>query len=232
MRSNTTWPHIRDLPLADPQYLDRDPIELLLGADVYSAILQDGLCKGKKDEPIAQKTSLGWILSGGSKTTLHHLNSSFQCSVDHELNALVQRFWEQEKEPSAAVAQKNLTPEEEKCEEMFARTHCCTPAGRYIVRLPLSGSPPSLAETRKPAEHLLAAMERRCAQDARFGELYHAFMREYEDLQHMKEISASSGRACSSVCYLPHHGVLRDSSSTTKLRSYSTGRSAQGPARH
>lgn len=179
MRDTIVWPHIRDLPLADPQYRERDPIELLLGADVYSAILRDGLRKGKKDEPIAQRTSLGWILSGGSRTTPHSPKSSFQCSVDHELNTLVQRFWEQEREPLAAVT---LTPEEEKCENLFARTHRRTPAGRYVIRLLLSGSPPSLAETRKPAKHLLAAMERRCSQDARFGEMYRTFMKEYEDL--------------------------------------------------
>ncbi|XP_025265425.1 uncharacterized protein LOC112638264 [Camponotus floridanus] len=69
VRASVTWPHIRGLSLADPQYLDRDSIEILLGADVYSAILQDGLRKRCKDEPIAQKTSLGWILSGTPSTT-------------------------------------------------------------------------------------------------------------------------------------------------------------------
>jgi len=122
MRSNNIWPHIRGLSLADSQYLDRDPIDLLFGADVYSAILQDGLCKGRKDEPIAQRTSLGWILSGGHRTTLQSNHNAHQCStnVDHELNELVQRFWEQEKEPSAPVA---LTPDEEKSEELFTLTH-------------------------------------------------------------------------------------------------------------
>jgi len=70
VRNQSTWPHIRGLPLADPRPFDQEPIDLLLGAEVYSAILQDGLRKGRANEPIAQKTALGWILSGGSRTTL------------------------------------------------------------------------------------------------------------------------------------------------------------------
>lgn len=215
IRSNPSWPHLRGLPLADPQYSSRDSIELLLGADVYAAILLDGLRKGCGDEPIAQKTVFGWILSGGRKTTSSGQHHSHQCITTHELNDLVQRFWEQDKEPSAAVA---LTPDEERCEDIFARTHNRTLTGRYMVRLPFSGSPPFLPETHKPAERLLAAMERRCAQDAQFQEMYRSFMLEYENLQHMEEINAASRDKITAACYLPHHGVLRRSSATTKLR--------------
>jgi len=63
-QSKITWSHICGLSLADPEYLKQDPIELLLGADVCSNIFEDEIRKGREDEPIAQKTSLGWILSG------------------------------------------------------------------------------------------------------------------------------------------------------------------------
>ncbi|XP_024870700.1 uncharacterized protein LOC112453905, partial [Temnothorax curvispinosus] len=60
-------------------------------------------------------------------------------------------------------------------------------------------------------------MERRCDQDSRFGELYRAFMQEYEDLQHMTEVSTTEDNT-TGKCYLPHHGVFKEASSTTKLR--------------
>lgn len=59
-----SWPHLAGLQLADPEYCAGDPVDLLLGADVYAAILQQGLRRGKDREPIAQNTSLGWLLSG------------------------------------------------------------------------------------------------------------------------------------------------------------------------
>ncbi|XP_025262627.1 uncharacterized protein LOC112637358 [Camponotus floridanus] len=215
VRASVTWPHIRGLSLADPQYLDRDSIEILLGADVYSAILQDGLRKGCKDEPIAQKTSLGWILSGGHRATTQGSHAAHQCTIDRQLTDLVQLFWEQEKEHTAPVA---LIPEERRCEDIFVREHSRTNAGRYIVRLPFSGAPPSLSGTRRPAERLLHAMERRCDKDARFGNLYRSFMKDYEDLQHMEAVTTSSQQEDTARCYLPHHGVLRETSTTTKLR--------------
>ncbi|XP_071580864.1 uncharacterized protein [Temnothorax nylanderi] len=212
-RRAPAWPHIQGLPLADPQFLDNDPVEILLGAEVCSTIFEDGIRKGGPQTPIAKKTVLGWILSGGGGATEGH-RSSLQCTADHELVDLVRRFWEQETDVSSPAA---LTPEEKECEEIFVRTHERTATGRYVVRLPFRKAPTSLAETRKPAERLLSTMERRCDQDSRFGELYRAFMQEYEDLQHMTEVSSSNDNA-TGKCYLPHHGVFKEASSTTKLR--------------
>lgn len=82
-------------------------------------------------------------------------------------------LWEQEKEIDAPAA---LTPDEEKCEETFVRIHKRTAAGRYIVRLPFSSPPTTLAKTRKLVERLLTAMERKFGQDFQFGNLYRSFM--------------------------------------------------------
>ncbi|XP_025264939.1 uncharacterized protein LOC112638102 [Camponotus floridanus] len=85
-----------------------------------------------------------------------------------------------------------------------------------MVRLPLAGPLPPLEHTRKSAERLLTAMERRRSKDVNFNQLYRDFMEEYTDLQHMTLVKTSLIN--NSVCYLPHHGVLRTSSTTTKLR--------------
>jgi len=58
------WPHLQELELADPEFLAQDPIDLLLGADVHVTILREGLRKANPRSPIAQRTSLGWIISG------------------------------------------------------------------------------------------------------------------------------------------------------------------------
>jgi len=63
------WTHIKGLELADPDFLAADPVDILLGADVYATILQEGLRRGKSQEPVAQKTALGWILSGAVGAT-------------------------------------------------------------------------------------------------------------------------------------------------------------------
>lgn len=50
----TIYTHLQGLQLTDPNYLSGDPCQILLGASVYSRILQECLRRGKADEPIAQ----------------------------------------------------------------------------------------------------------------------------------------------------------------------------------
>ncbi|XP_063832754.1 uncharacterized protein LOC135081903 [Ostrinia nubilalis] len=52
------------LTLADPEYHTPNKVDILLGADVYGQILQEGLRKGIQGGVIAQSTALGWIISG------------------------------------------------------------------------------------------------------------------------------------------------------------------------
>ncbi|XP_029157308.1 uncharacterized protein LOC114929794 [Nylanderia fulva] len=86
-----------------------------------------------------------------------------------------------------------------------------------MVRLPFSSPPTTLHETRRPAERLLGAMESKGSRDPRFGDLYRGFMQEYEDLQHMRKVNTPT-TASSLKCYLRHYRVLKESSTTTKLR--------------
>ncbi|XP_011702560.1 PREDICTED: uncharacterized protein LOC105458737 [Wasmannia auropunctata] len=210
-----TWAHLQGLELADPEFLATDSIDILLGADIYANILQAGLRKGGPREPVAQKTKLGWILSGivGLAADTRRARTH-QCLIEESLPALVREFWLQEEAP---VAPSPLTPAEQACEESFRRTHTRTAEGRYVVRLPVVEPLPNLAPTRQAALRVLSSMEGRFARDDRLRQLYREFLQQYEDLGHMRVVDRSDqpgGR----LSYLPHHGVLRESSSSTKLR--------------
>ncbi|XP_039303484.1 uncharacterized protein LOC120357383 [Solenopsis invicta] len=209
----SVWSHLRGLTLADPDFLAADPVEILLGADVYASILQSGLRKGGRGQPAAQRTSLGWILSGPVGSAEPPARAlTLQCRVDEELTSLVRGFWQQEELPASPSP---LTPADQECEDVFRRSHRRREDGRYVVRLPVIEPLPDLATTRRAALRALTSMERRLARDDRLSELYVGFMRTYEDLGHMVRADAAPGGRTS---YLPHHGVLREASSTTKLR--------------
>ena len=60
---SSDWSHIANIELTDPQYAFNTPVELILGADVYAVIIQDGLISGFVNTPVAQRTTLGWILT-------------------------------------------------------------------------------------------------------------------------------------------------------------------------
>ncbi|XP_011688139.1 PREDICTED: uncharacterized protein LOC105450134 [Wasmannia auropunctata] len=129
------------------------------------------------------------------------------------LYALVRQFWEQE-EIKPMVEQ--ITPEERECEDLFVRSHSRSREGRYTVRLPVASSLPDFATTRYAAARMMSQMERCFAQDARLENLYKTFMRKYEELGHMSRVSESGSEG--RICYLPHHGVLPEASTITKLR--------------
>ncbi|XP_059225759.1 uncharacterized protein LOC131997906 [Stomoxys calcitrans] len=96
---------------------------------------------------------------------------------------------------------KNLSLEEEACESYFATTYIRTSEGRYEVHLPFRS--------------LLKA--------------YKAFMSEYEHLGHMEKVGRYPQDLPPNIYFLPHHGVLRESSTTTKLRVVFDGSSRVPP---
>lgn len=69
---SSQWNHLSGIQLADPQYYVPGHIDVILGADVYSAILLDGLKRGSPSAPVAQRTSLGWLVVGTSSPTSLH----------------------------------------------------------------------------------------------------------------------------------------------------------------
>nr|XP_046476830.1 uncharacterized protein LOC124216393 [Neodiprion pinetum] len=211
------WPHLRGLNLADPSFAHPSQIDVILGADIYSNIIGQGVRRGAPGTPIAQETQFGWVLSGcvsaKAASPSYSAVQGFQCSLDHELLDLVQQFWKQE-EVSKPLA---LTSEEERCEQHFRETVSRTASGRYVVRLPLKDNSVELGNSRNPAHQMLLRLEKRFGSDAKLKEAYSSFLREYRELGHMRR-AINTPEDNSRVFYLPHHGVVRDSSSTTKLR--------------
>ncbi|XP_011330107.1 uncharacterized protein LOC105275148 [Ooceraea biroi] len=138
---------------------------------------------------------------------------SISSSSDVNLDEALQRFWQQEKVP--ALPRARLTAEELECVNHFRSTHSRDNTRRYIVRLPFRAGCGELGSSRSAALRLLERMQHQIRRDAIFGQLYVAFMKEYEALGHMTHSSTSSSTGAN---FLPHHGVLRQNSSTTKLR--------------
>jgi len=73
--------------------------------------------------------------------------------------------------------------------------------------------PKQLGSSRLSAERRLHAIERRLEKHPNLKVQYHKFMKEYEELGHMKSQEPKQ------LCYfLPHHAVIKNTSTTTKTR--------------
>lgn len=216
------WPHLENLELADPSYYTSKPIDILLGAIPVSEIMLSGVIRGENGTPIGQSTIFGWIIYGSTQN--RHSGEPSYClhaTTDDELHSLISKFWTQE-EITESTAPK-LSPEDQQCEEHFKRTHSRDETGRYIVRLPLKSSPSELGDSSAKAKKCLASILRCLENNTEYGRLYTEFMSEYEYLDHMRKAPAELSET--PIYYLPHHGVLREQSKTTKLRVVFNGSS-------
>ncbi|XP_045776149.1 uncharacterized protein LOC123874713 [Maniola jurtina] len=140
------WPELNRLKLADPKFDIPNKIDLLLGAEVYSQILIDGLIKGPSGYPVAQNTQLGWILSGqiSSEASEAFQENNIIVSMHTQSNEsdLLRKFWELESDDICSK-KKMLTDEERRCEEIFANTVTRDECGRYVVKLPFRDDNPT-----------------------------------------------------------------------------------------
>lgn len=139
---------------------------------------------------------------------------TFQCHIEEDLNRLVRCLWEQEE----ITTTRAISKENQNCEEHFRRSHYRKADGRYVVGLPTITPLPDLTETRFIAARVQKHMEVKFARDTSFRELYEEFMKQYASLKHMTLSKSDAEETRKGSCYLPHHGVMRESSSTTKLR--------------
>ena len=217
------WPHLKGLQLADPNFLSPRSIDLILGADIYGHIIENKVIKGPPHSPTAQFTKLGWIVSGPTDTNVSSNTShSYHVSVDDELYRLLHRFWEIDEIPS--VNTSSLSSADQECENHFVSTHSRDAHGRYIVKLPFKRSPDQLGNSRNNAVRLSTNLSNKFSTNSVYAQLYSKFMSEYESLEHMQIVPESQPEP-QPVYYLPHHGVMREHSLTTKLRVVFNGSS-------
>ncbi|XP_076298031.1 uncharacterized protein LOC143217532 [Lasioglossum baleicum] len=214
--SPSSWPHVQGLKLADPVYHHSDPVDILLGAESYDLILLEGVKKGPTHTPVAQETHFGWILTGGSGPSNSNCSPDraeapvLHSRVDQELMASLSRFWEQEEIEATIPGMED----DIRAEEHFSTTYARLPDGRFMVRLPFKDTP-ELGDSRHTAVKTLDGLSSRFRRSEEFRLAYQDFLTTYEALGHISSTLPSSG---SNSYYLPHHGVLRESSKTTKLR--------------
>ncbi|XP_024870065.1 uncharacterized protein LOC112453509 [Temnothorax curvispinosus] len=206
-----------ELDLADGDPTNSDQIDVIIGADLYGAILLPGVCARGPNEPVAQNSIFEWVFSGPMPSRSRSGSASIRihhCTLLTELNNQIKRFWEVEEFPR----QTFLSPEKHQCEEHFMSTHTRAPNGQYIVPFPFKTDPPiHIGESNSIARSLYLRLESRLKSQPEIAKEYNEFLREYERLGHMVKAPPSESSNAQTV-YIPHHAVMREHSATTHLR--------------
>lgn len=210
----SSWLLPTGIQLADPSFYQSGAIDIVLGAEVFFDLFSvAGRISLGESFPCLVNSVFGWVISG--KTPQAHSGAAMVCNVatTADLQRNMERFWAIE-DNSAVVP----SPAEIYCEKFFSDTILRCENGRYMVRIPFKEEVlKKLHDNRRTALHRFRLIENRLGRDPRLATEYMKFMDEYEELGHMERIDDSEA-ANGAAYFLPHHPVIREDSSTTKVR--------------
>ena len=120
-------------------------------------------------------------------------------------------------------------PDEQACEDFYQNTTRQDKTGQYIVSLPWKSrdqlTSAHLESSHSAALRALNRLEANFAKDEKLKIAYTEFIKEYIDLGHMSLSSNLDSLSFHSQAFLPHHGVCKETSTPTKLRTVFNGSS-------
>lgn len=207
---------IEGIALADPSFDKPDSIDILLGAGIFASLLSNENVELGPGLPQLVKTVFGWVVmgvysKGRIDSSVHYSMTTSEENLEFDLNA--PRLWELE-EPDNKI----ISVEEDMALREFDRTTSRDSSGRFIVRLPKIKEVSALGDSYRIALRRFEYLEKRFSKDPTLFDQYYSFMNEYYQLGHMEKISLNDVPPSSVKYLIPHHAVMKDDSTTTKLR--------------
>ncbi|CAB0044206.1 unnamed protein product [Trichogramma brassicae] len=204
--------HISRPTARGPRFHQLGRIDLLLGTQI-ARVVQEGLRVGNESMPIATNSRLGPILSGNINDS-DTGGSIVYLQTEGHLDDLLRSFWEVEEPPHAPL----LSAEDKMCEEHYVNTTVRLPDGRYQVRLPQKPNAPiDWVNSRQIAKSCLLSLERKFSRNPSLRSDYVAAMNQMVQSNQMRKVSIEP-QDYGSHYFLPHHAVVKESSTTTRVR--------------
>ena len=218
--------HIIGLPLADPEYYTPGRIDILLGSPLLPYLMPHHLGRsGETNEMVARHTPFGWVLGGPAQPIdpsivipSHHQTPIVQDTAplteDARLDYLLQRMW---KEPEPEETVSTQTEEEEQVEKHYLATTTYLPESkRYQVTLPKTEAITKLGLSKTQAISRFLNNESSTKKRG-INPQFQEGVSSYLELNHAEEVPAEDEPPHPHF-YLPMHSVIKESSTTTKLR--------------
>ncbi|XP_037931454.1 uncharacterized protein LOC119666243 [Teleopsis dalmanni] len=225
--NTTDWNIPKNLQLADPAFYKSQRIDILIGAALFFDLLYIGQIRLAPQLPVLQKTLFGWVVSGGNQhSSISSSLATFKKSSTpddryHSLDLQVRKFWELEScfDPVIKITKEHLD-----CQAHFQAHFSRLVTGEYSVRLPLKLDIQLLGDSYQQAARRFYNLERKLQRNTDLKTQYSAFIKEYLQLNHMSPLTDEE--LTSPKYFLPHHCVIKESSSSTKLRVVFDGSAA------
>lgn len=225
------------LELADYSHGDKGlEVDILVGSDQYWKLVT-GEVIHQHDGPTAIHTRLGWVLSGpiqglSQQVSSVNLVSTHALMIDiyqpqeeaQGLDSQLKMFWDLEA--------MGIQPKEHSVYDKFEKDIVHV-GDRYQVSLPWKQAYPILPDNYDLALKRLNGLLKRLRQNPKILHQYDSVIREQQrrGIVEVVDKHELEKNPTNQVHYLPHHAVLREDKSTTKLRIvYDASAKTNGPA--
>lgn len=210
----SNWNFPPGIVLADPNFNTPCEVDLLIGAELFFTILKQAQLKLADNLPTLYDTKFGWVVAG-VQGEMDIEESTVMCLTSEDsLDQRLQQFFDQEEVPETT----DWTSEERAAEEHFRQTFRREEDGRFVVQLPFRKNINLLGDSRHLAMKRFFLLEKRLANNPEMKKQYQDFIDEYGALNHCNEVYEAEDSSDMQYYYLPHHAVLKPTSSSTKLR--------------
>ena len=207
------YPHLRMIYFSDvSRFEDKLSIQILIGSDFQWEFMEGEEIRGGPHEPVAVKTTLGWVLSGLLKGK--KFDSSPECSMNFlpsepsakMIDEQVNKLWDLE---SLGIRPNNDVHEALIDDIVFT-------GERYSVSLPWKAGCGPLPLNYKNCVARLKSQVRRLRQDPKIFHEYDRIISEQLETGIISRVSEMEDPE--KVSYLPHSAVVRENAETTKVR--------------
>ena len=199
------WPHLRDIQVPE---VDSSEVTLLIGSDVPEVFWALDERRGKRKQPYAVRSLLGWTMIGPAEfNTQNSFNVNFVRFEDELLHLQVEQFWKTDFNDSLADSKLALSREDQDALSIMKNTISMID-GHYQLSLPWRHSTPSLSDNRMLAEARLRLLRKRMDKDSDLKEKYTATVCDYIAKGYAREVPQSMIEPEYPIWYLPHHPVI------------------------
>ena len=211
-------PFLQGLDLADPNFDQPACIDMLFGLDVLGELLLNERRASNNKTIFAQETVFGWSVRGKClpETSVQSSHLCYQSlKPESTTDELLSAFWKTEEPPSDISLESD---EERQALSHFAQTHYRVDGGRYVVRLPKKNVSLSLGCSRDQAVRRYRQNQFLLEKKGKYANFMKA-LQEYEEMDYAEPVPAENLlKPAAEVFYLPAHGVVKEASTSTKLR--------------
>lgn len=208
--------HLKNLVLSDDEYNMSKPVVGILGASIFSILLEPGKVMGSVDCPVAINTLLGYTVMGG-RSQGGTTEKTYFCSLlrdqgtaESNLELSVRKFMELES------VEKSTACVDMECEAIFMSSYKRDETGRFTVTLPFKENPSVLGDSLLVAKKRFLTTEKKLLKSE--GNLYTQFsdiMKEFLDRGYMSPIEND---VPTDSYYIPIQVVHRKDKATFAVR--------------